>query len=447
MANTVWLDLLKLAGLAGLILLNGFFVAAEFALVSVRRTRIAELVSHGDPAARWVEKAIQDPDRFIAATQLGITLSSLALGWIGKPALAHLFQPLLAFFPEAARSTVAHSLSAALAFLLVTFLVVVVGELMPKSIALHDPEATALAVARPTVWAARLLTPAIFLLNRTANLLLRLIGLGPTSRHELVHSVEELKMLVTASAEGGVVEDQEEEMVHAVFDFGDMVARQVMVPRTEVIAVPAESDLAALIDTVVRHPFTKLPVYEGDLDHVIGIVHLKDIMQAAHGGAPGQPTARRMMREALFVPEAAPLSSVLNRFRARHQHMAIVFDEYGGTAGVVTMEDLVEEIVGEVSDTLDEEPKIRPLPDGSALIDGLTLIDELNDHFHLDLHDDNYDTVAGYALGRLGRQPQVGDTVEAGSLRLRVEAVDGLRIDRLSLTLPPSTTGPAGSAS
>lgn len=443
MSDSLGLDLLKLVGVILLILGNAFFVAAEFALVSVRKTRIAELVQRGVPAARWVERAIQDPDRFVAATQLGITLCSLGLGWIAEPALAHWLEPILSFIPGASRSTVSHGLSAALAFLLITFLVVVVGELTPKSVALHNPDATALAVARPTAWAEALFMPAIWLLNGAAALLLRAFGLKPATRHELAHSVEELKMLVTASAESGVVEDEEEEMVHAVFEFGDMIVRQVMVPRTEVIAVPAEAALQTLVDTVVEHPFTKLPVYEADLDHVIGIVHLKDIMRASHTPVAPAPNARALMRSALFIPEAAPLSSLLNRLRSRHEHMAIVIDEYGGMAGVVTLEDLIEEIVGEVSDEADEPPKIRPLSDGTSLVDGMTLIEEVNEHFNLTLRDANYDTLAGYVLGRLGRMPHVGDTLEVAGTRLRVEALDGLRISQLSLTPPPAPGTPS----
>jgi CBS domain containing-hemolysin-like protein len=433
MLSSIGADLLKLGAVFLLVLANAFFVAAEFALVSVRRTRVEELVARGSQPARWAQKAIQNPDRFIAATQLGITLASLGLGWIGEPALAHLLQPVISLFPGLPEDGISHSLSAAFAFAVITLLHVVVGELAPKSVALQDPERTALAVAQPTVWIEWIFKPAIWGLNGAGNALLRLLKVKPASAHEMVHSVEELKMLVSASAESGVVEPDEQEMLHAVFDFGDTLVRQVMLPRTEIVAVAADASLDDMIAIALRHPYTKFPVYGGDLDEVLGVVHLHDIMRARHTDRTGPTTARALMREALFVPETVPVNTLLQRFRTRRQHIAIVLDEYGGTSGLVTLEDLLEEIVGEVSDEFDEGPAIQPLPDGSFMLDGLTSIEEVNEYFHLDLQDPNYDTIAGFILGRLGRLAQVGDTVTAGSVRLRVEALDGRRIARLSL--------------
>ena len=426
-------DGLRLIAVFLLVLANGFFVAAEFSLVSVRKTRIYELVSQGNQSAKSVARAISDPDSVIAATQLGITLSSLGLGWIGEPALSHLLEPVVSLFPAAVRSGVSHGISAALAFAIITFLHVVVGELAPKSIALQMPESTSLAVALPTLWAERVFKPAIWLLNGTGNGLLRLVGVDPAAGHELVHSVDELKMIVSASAEGGVVEGEEEEILYAVFEFGDTLVRQVMVPRTEVVALPADSSLEEVMDLVGEQPFTKLPVFEDRMDQVIGIVHVKDVLQALRQNSETNIKARDIMREAIFVPEAARVISLLNLFRNRRQHIAIVLDEYGGTAGVVTLEDLLEEIVGEVSDPFDDEPEIQSLADGSSLVDGLTLIEEVNEHFGLELADPDYDTIAGYLLGRLGRLAKVGDTVRIDGTRLRVEAMDGKRIDRVSL--------------
>ena len=434
MTSTLWIDLLKLAGVAVLVLANGFFVAAEFALVSIRRTRVAELLSQGNSAAGWVQKAVSDPDRFIAATQLGITLASLGLGWMGEPALAHLIQPVVDVFPAPFQPGVSHSISAVLAFAAITFLHVVIGELAPKSIALQSPERIALIVARPTVWTEWIFKPAIWLLNGAGNALLRFAGFKPASGRELVHSVEELKMLVSASAVGGVVELDEEEMLHAIFDFGDTLVRQVMVPRTEMVAVPADASIEALREVAVQNPYTKMPVYEGSLDHVIGVVHLKDILRVMYGKGAGVKTARDLMRETIFVPETARVATLLKRFRTRQQHLAIVLDEYGGTAGVVTLEDLLEEIVGEVSDPFDAEPEIQAMADGSSLIDGLTLIDEVNDHFGLTLANPHYDTIAGFILGKLGRLAQVSDSVEVDGATLRVEAMDGRRVARVSLT-------------
>jgi CBS domain containing-hemolysin-like protein len=448
MTDTLWIDLLKLVGVALLVLANAFFVAAEFSLVSVRRTRVSELIAQGNARARWVERAVQNPDRFIAATQLGITVASLALGWLGEPALGHLLQPIIQLFPSQLEEGISHSLSAALAFAVITFLHVVVGELAPKSIALQDAERTSLFVARPIVWTAWLFAPAIWLLNGAGNALLKVLRITPASPHQLAHSVEELKMLVSASAESGVVADDEEEMLHAVFDFGDTLVRQVMVPRTEVVAVPSDSTIEDLIRLAIQQPHTKMPVFEGDLDHIIGVVHLKDVLRAFHGEHKPRQPVRSIMREAIFVPETARINTVLRRFRARHQQMAIVLDEYAGTAGVVTLEDLLEEIVGEVGDPFDEGPDIQPQADGTSLIDGLTTIQEVNEHFGLTLQDPHYDTIAGFFLGRLGRLAQIGDTVVADGVRLRVEALDGRRIARISLAAqrpaPPPESGTAG---
>jgi CBS domain containing-hemolysin-like protein len=311
---------------------------------------------------------------------------------------------------------------------------------MPKSIALQRPEATALMVARPTLLTELLFKPAIWLLNGTGNLLLRLIGMRAASGHEMVHSVEELRMLVQASGEKGVLETSERDMLDAVFDFGDVTAHEVMVPRTEIVGIGADASLDDFIQCALKHAFTKFPVYEGDLDHILGVAHTKDLVRVQHGERRAA-TVRGLVREALFVPDTIKLGDLLPQFRARRQHLAIVLDEYGGTAGLVTLDDLVGQIVGEVADPFEKsDPPIQRLPDGSALIDGLTAIEDVNDKLGLALTDPNYDTIAGFVLGRLGRMAHVGDEVNADGVRLRVEALDGLRIARLSLYHPPAQT-------
>ena len=422
-------NLLGLLAVAFLVVLNAFFVAAEFALVSVRPTRIAELVANGNRAARWVARGLENPDRFIAATQLGITLASLGLGWIGEPALSGLLEPLVKRFPVEIASTVSQTLSAVVAFGTITFLHVVVGELMPKSIALQSPQRTSLLVGRPLAWTTAVFKPLIWALNGTGNALLKLLGIRSAEGSELLHSVAELKMIVSDSAEGGVVADSEEEMLHAVFDFRETLVRHIMSPRTEVISVTAEAGLEEILKTAASTGFSQLPVYQDNLDHVIGIVHLKDLLDAILND--GSSTARELMRETLFVPEAARIDTLLKIFRARHQHMAIVLDEYGGTAGIATLEDLLEEIFGEVSDPFDRDVEIQPLPDGSSLVNGLTTIADVNEHFELKLSDPHYDTIAGYILGRLGRLAKMGDTVVADGARLRVVAMDGRRVSRV----------------
>ncbi len=433
--DTIGLDLLRLLAVIVLVLANGFFVAAEFALISVRRTRIVELVSQGNQAAKWAQKALENPDQVIAATQLGITLASLGLGWVGEPALSHLLEPLIQLFPGEMQSEVSHSLSAGLAFAIITFLHVVVGELAPKSIALQNPEDTSLWVARPTLWTEWIFKPFIWALNGTGNALLKWIGVVPASGHELVHSVEELKMIVSASAEVGVVEDEEREMLHAVFDFGELLVRQVMIPRTEILGFEADMNLDESIEVATHSTFTKFPVYDDNLDNILGVVHIKDLLRAEHDSERKNCLARDLIREAYFVPETVPVRKVLREFRDRRQHIAIVMDEFGGTAGLVTLEDLMEEIVGEVSDPFDiNQPEIQRKPDGSVSLDGLALVEEVNEALGLNLNEPNYDTIAGFILGRLGRIPDVGDVIEVEGLRFQIQSMDGMRIERLSLS-------------
>ena len=432
--ESLGIDLLKLLAVAVLVLANGFFVAAEFSLVSVRGTRIRELVARGDTAAKWVEKALENPDQVIAATQLGITLASLGLGWVGEPALSHLLEPVIELFPGDWQEGASHTIAAGFSFAIITFLHVVVGELAPKSIALQNPEETSLRVARPTLWTETLFKPFIWALNGTGNALLRLVGVDPAAGHELVHSVEELKMIVSASAEEGVVASEESDMLHAIFDFGELLVRRVMIPRTEISAFEADIRLNEAIEIAVQSSFTKFPIYDDDLDNIIGIVHIKDLLRAERIPEKANCKIRELAREAYFVPESVPVRSLLQQFRAKRRHIAIVMDEFGGTAGLVTLEDLMEEIVGEVSDPFDtERPEIQKRTDGSVSLDGLLAIEEVNRELGLSLSDENYDTIAGFTLGHLNSIPGIGDAVEVDGIRLKVEEMDGRRIARLLL--------------
>ena len=436
MEPSIGSDLLRLVAVMLLVLANGFFVAAEFALVSVRGTRIKELVAQGNSAAKWAEKALKNPDQVIAATQLGITLASLGLGWVGEPALSHLLEPVIKLLPVNWQEGASHSFAAGLAFAIITFLHVVVGELAPKSIALQNPESTSLVVARPTLWTEWLFKPFIWALNGTGNFLLKLVGVDPAAGHELVHSVEELKMIVSASAQEGVVASEESQMLHAIFDFGELLVRRVMIPRTEITAFEADIRLEEAIEIAVQSSFTKFPIYDDDLDNIIGIVHIKDLLRAERVPERANCKIRELAREAYFVPESVPVKAVLQQFRTQRRHIAIVMDEFGGTAGLVTLEDLMEEIVGEVSDPFDNQPpEVQKRSDGTVVLDGLLSIEEVNRELGLFLEDSDYGTIAGFLLGHLNRIPAVGDVVEIDNIRLRVEEMDGRRIARLSLKL------------
>jgi CBS domain containing-hemolysin-like protein len=335
-----------------------------------------------------------------------------------------------------------------IAFRLITFLHVVVGELAPKSIALQDPERTALFVAGPTLLTEKIFKPAIWVLNGAGSSLLRLVGVRATSGHGLVHSVEELKMLVDASTQGGVMEVEESNMLHGVFDMRELIVRQVMIPRTEIEAIELHTPLDEVIAHAIESSYTKFPVYKENLDEIVGIIHIKDVLLAMREPERQDRTAADIKREALFVPDTIEVNALLSLFRDKRQHIAIALDEFGGTAGIVTLEDLLEEIVGEVSGPFDPgAPDIQEQPDGSILIDGLTLIEEVNEKLKLTIVEDYYDTIAGYILGKLNHVPKEGEYYDEGSLRLLVEEMDKMRIARVRLyTNRPASPGATTSA-
>ena len=417
-----------------LIVVNGFFVAAEFALVTVRKTRIDQLVSEGHPRAAAVRRALDSPDSYIAATQLGITMASIALGWVGEPALVALFEPGLRWLPAAVAWPTAHGIAVASAFALVTALHITLGELAPKTVALERAEATALLVAGPTEWFLRLFWPFIRVMNAAGRGIVRLAGLDGTSGHAMVHSEEELKMLVTASLEAGVLEAQEQQMLHRVFDFANVTAGHVMLPRTELVAVEEQTAGPALLAAFATSGMASLPVYRSDLDNMTGMVHAVDVLAALSRGE-AQRTAGALARDALTVPETMAADDVLASLRQRRQREAIVLDEYGGTAGLVTFDWLMERIVGAAG-----QGQILVDQDGGADIDGLALVHDVNEQFALGVDERRYTTVGGYVLGQLGRRARVGDTMTVAGRALHVTAVDGLRVSRVRLA-PPQHEG------
>jgi CBS domain containing-hemolysin-like protein len=430
-AGILW----RLTGLLALVFANGFFVSAEFSIVTVRKTRIDQLIAEGHTRARAVRRAITSPDRYIAATQLGITMTSLGLGWIGEPALANLIQPSVQFLPATLAETTAHTVAVTAAFVVITAVHIVLGELAPKWVTLERPEATALWVVKPTELFMQALWPFIRLLHGTARAIVSVAGVRGEHRAG-VHSEEELKMLVTASQEAGVLEEQEEQMLHRVFGFADLAAGQVMVPRTEIIAVGADMAREALVDHIARGGYSRVPVYRENLDDIIGILHVTDLLKSLERGGPVNAAA--LAREALTVPETLPADEVLGEMRRRGVREALVIDEYGGTAGLVTFESLMERIVGDLGSTVTGSLRVNVLADGSAEVDGLVLSADVNQQFDLHIDQSTYTTIGGYVLGRLGRRPQIGDVVEVEGRRVRVEALDGIRIARVWLSTPGS---------
>jgi len=424
-----------------LIALNGFFVAMEFAVVAARRARLDILPKSDGYAGRIVRGWLESPparDRILAATQLGITIISLALGAVGENTFELLLAPYFAQVRLPAElsflSGLIGVLPLVLSLVVVTALHVVLGEQTPKIAVLRAPEKFILAAAPLMRAFSAAFKGFIDLLDWATHQLLSLLGLPQGSAHGSPYTLEELREMVSGPEMQGIFEEPEREMLSAVMDFGDLVVRQVSIPRTEIVAIEADEPLEEAVHLLVENSLTKLPVYEKDLDHILGILHIQDLLIAMQEGRLSQRRVRELVREAFFVPESIPVSQLLQQFRARRVHLAIVLDEFGGTYGLVTLEDLLEEIIGEVQDPFDAEPPpIRPQPDGSVLVDGMVTIDEFNEYFGLNLSDPEYDTIAGYMLGKLGRIPSEGDTVEDDHLRLKVEKMDRLRIALISV--------------
>jgi putative hemolysin len=419
--------LLELVALLGLILLNAFFVAAEYGLVTSRRTRIMELEHEGNRRARAVLRITSDPPRFISAMQLGVTISSLGIGALGEQVLAHKFDAVMASF-----------LAVLLALLVVTYLHVVVGELVPKGIALGHPESTALAVSTPVRWFFTVFKALIWLLQKSSEVILRGLNLEPPGAEREAYSEPELRMLLSSSAEQGEIEHEEQEMLYKVFDFADKEVADVMVPRPEVVAISIALPPEEALKAVLVSPFTRYPVYRESLDDIVGVLHIRDLIEAMHDRGIGSVDLESLVRPAYMGPVTKDLGALLTEFRRTNQHMAIVIDEYGSMEGIVTLEDLLEEIVGEIEDEFDlPDETIERIDDDTIRIDGTFPIDDFNEQFDADLPNEDYHTMAGFVFGLLGRAAEPGDEVAHDGLRFRVDSVEGQRIDRLVVTFQP----------
>ena len=424
-----------------LVLVNGFFVAAEFALVAVRRSRIDELAAGGSAGARRVQTALGDLDRYISGTQLGITLASLALGWIGEPALAALIDAGLAAAGVRAAPAVAHSAAAiAVAFALITFLHIVLGELAPKSLALVRPERVSMWVVRPLVLFSRVMSPFIWVLNGAAGALLRLFGVRPATEASHVHTPEELRLLVLQSRAHGTLDEADSAMLAGVFDFHEKRARDVMRPRTEVAAIAADATEEEVWATVRAERYSRYPVYGGTLDDVLGVFLAKDLWLRP---PDAEFRLADLVRPCLYVPDSRPAERVLDDLRKRRAQMAVVLDEYGGTAGIVTVEDLVEEVIGDITDEYDLAARTSVVTDGVLELAGsLSLIDVRSDH-RLRIPDGEWTTLGGYAFSRLGRLPKIGDRVPFPGGELEVVAMNGRRVAALRVHRAPVHDGAA----
>ena len=412
--------------------MNGLFVAAEFSLVKIRATQVDRLVEEGRASAGLVKEATGRLDAYLAVCQLGITISSLGLGALGEPAVAALIEPVLE--PLGIEGGTLHFIAFVIGFSIISFLHVVFGELAPKTIAIQSSEGTSLLVAPFMKFFYYLLLPATVVFNGTANAFTRLLGYPPASESDETHSEDEIRTLVTQSARQGMLERDEEGMISAVFELNDKTAREIMVPRPDVVAFPAETPVGDLISLSARGRYSRYPVHETDsVDRIIGAVHVKDVLRAvASDTTDPTNTARDLMRDVLTIPENRHIDDILEDLRNQDLQMAVVIDEWGSFEGVFTLEDIVEEIVGEIRDEFDEvEPAIKETDDGSYLTDGRISINEVNETLGTDFESQDFETVGGLVLGHLGRVPETGDEVHIDGYLLRVDQTDGPRIARI----------------
>ena len=415
-----------------LVALNGLFVAAEFAFTKLRSTRVESMVQQGKASAELIREATGNLDAYLAVCQVGITIASLALGALGEPAIAKLIDPLLgSLLPEG----IMHTVSFAVAFGIITFLHVVFGELASKSFAIAKPEGTSQVVAPFMKFFYYLFLPLTVVFNGTANAFVRIFGIPPASDIEERHSEEELRMLVGQSSRQGFLEEDEEARVKAVFELDEKVVREIMVPRPDVVTLPAGAPLRELISRTAEGRHARYPVYEGDShDRIVGAVHVKDVLRAVNSedGLDADVLARDLMREVVIVPESRLVDDVIEDFQRKETQMAVVIDEWGSFEGIVTVEDIVEEIFGEIRDEFDEEePSVRELDNDSYTVDGRAPIQEVNEALDSDFASRDFDTFGGLVLEHLGRPPEVGDEVVLDGHILRVDEIDGSRVARV----------------
>ena len=427
----------RLFAIVALLALNAFFVAVEFALVRARRSRLEAMVRGGDHFARFAVTATSRSNltRVLSAGQLGITLASLGLGWVAEASLGEALKHWFSALPLPVELSVRVGIAAAIALTVVTYLHVVLGELAPRALSLNYPEAFAKWLAPPILAWAWLTQPFIWVLNGSSTLLLRALGHKQVTEEEAPHSADELKLLVERASEGGVLATTDAEILEGVFDFSEKNAREVMTPRTAIVAIPAEASLDEAVAVVEEAGFSRYPVYRETMDDIVGMVHAKDLLKVL-ARRPEYWALESILRPVHVVPGSREVEEVLADFKRRKEHLAIVLDEYGGTAGMVTMEDLLEEIVGEILDEYDDTPPVMDAgAKGAKLLPGDANIAEVNSEYGLTIPEEDYTTVGGYVFGLLGRLPVPGDRVIGGGASFTVKEMDGRRIRVLALEI------------
>ncbi len=416
-------DALRILVILLLVLGNAIFVAAEYALVTARRTRLEPEAHAGSRRAQAALARMDNPVGFISTVQIGITVFGIALGAVGQPFLSDYFD-----------SWLSNGIAYALAFLILTYLSVALGELVPKAVALQRAEPIAKAVAAPLGVLQRLTAPFVYLLQISANGVARLFGVQPARAGDLAHTEEDIRHIVAGAEDAGVIATTEEEMLYKVFDFADKEAHEVMVPRPQVVAIAAELPPEEALGALMNSPYTRYPVYRGSLDEIVGILHVRDLFGAMHDRGIASVELEALLRPAYIVPETKDLAALLAEFRNQNQHMAVVVDEYGAMQGIVTLEDLLEEIVGEIEDEYDlPDESVERIDERRIRIDGTFPIDDFNEQFGTEIEVEDYHTMAGYVFGLLGRAPEVGDEMPTDGIVMRVLEVEGSRIQRLEV--------------
>ncbi|GGA47988.1 hemolysin family protein [Paenibacillus physcomitrellae] len=420
-------SLLHLVFILLLVILNGFFVSAEYAIVKIRGGRIDTLVEEGRKNAAAARSIINHLDGYMSACQLGITLASLGLGWVGQPVVASFLQPLFETFGW--KQGWAYGISFIIAFLFIAILHIVLGELAPKTIAVRKAEEVTLLSAKPMKVFYRIMYPLIWVVNGLANRLLGLLHIRPASEQDYLHTEEEIRIMMKESSESGLIDSAEMKLVDNIFDFAATTAREIMIPRTEMICLYMNNSLQDNIDIAVGGMRTRYPLCDTDKDHIIGFIHIKDMIRSDCSDL------RELLRPILAVPESISISDLMKRMQKSKTQIAILIDEYGGTSGLVTLEDIMEQIVGEIQDEFDEErPGIEQIEDDVYSIDGLMLIDSINDRFNLEMDSEDYDTIGGWLYARIEvLPPKVGQSAEFGGYLFTVEETDNKRISRVRL--------------
>ncbi len=418
------------------IALNAFFASSEFALVSTKKPALEIKASKGSRSAAIALNFYNNPDRYIAASQVGVTIASLALGWVGEETVAHALMPLARQIFGWTGDIVSYTAGTIVAFLIITYLHVLLGEQVPKSMTLRWGEKVLLASAIPMLWFYTFFRPLIWILDRSAALILRPLGIEVGTALRAAHTIEELKALIKGSYQEGILEETEEELITRAFEFGDRTAREVMIPRTEIVAIEADTTLADFLEEFKRSRHARYPIYEDTLDNIVGFVAIKDVLlNISQDPASFQKKVRDLARPAYVVPESKPISELLEEMRINRIHMAVVIDEYGGTAGLVTLEELLEEIVGRVTDeSALEKPLVEKVSDNVYQLNASLRVDEVNELLSLSLPEsEDYETLAGLIFTRLQRVPREGDELHCGGVKLTVIQMKGPRIVKVRL--------------